>query len=162
MSLAYVKVTTVISAIIMTSSLIRSVICISNDIKFPAARASSIVKNFINRPFYRAYSVTPKQNPIKMPEKTLPQIFKFVDQNVDSYKKLLKEAVAIPSVSSDIKYRDDCVRMVEWMQEKLREVGSTTELREVGYQIIDGQEVKLPPVLVGVLGNVRIYFCKFL
>lgn len=89
-----------------------------------------------------------------MSEKLLPQLFKFVDQNADSYKKLLKEAVAIPSVSCDVKYRDDCVRMVHWMQDKLKEVGATTELRDVGFQTIDGKEVKLPPVLVGVLGNV--------
>lgn len=88
------------------------------------------------------------------PEKALPQLFKFVDQNVSSYKSLLKEAVAIPSVSSDVKYRADCVRMVEWMQEKLKEVGAKSELRDVGYQTIDEKEVKLPPVLVGVLGNV--------
>lgn len=87
----------------------------------------------------------------------LSEVFKYVDQNVKTYKQLLKEAVAIPSVSSDVKYRGECVRMVEWMQGKLKEVGATTELREVGYQTIDGQEVKLPPVLVGVLGNVSAY-----
>lgn len=73
---------------------------------------------------------------------------------MDSYKALLKEAVAIPSVSCDIKYREECVRMVHWMQGKLKEVGATTELRDVGHQNIDGLEVKLPPVLVGILGTV--------
>ncbi|CAH0699065.1 unnamed protein product [Spodoptera exigua] len=136
----------------MTSCLIRSVKCICNDIKFAAARASGPTKNFINRPVYRIYSVTPKQNP-KMADRTLPQIFKYVDDNKESYKQLLKEAVAIPSVSCDVKYRKDCVRMVEWMQEKLKEVGATTELRDVGYQTIAGEQVKLPPVLVGVLGK---------
>lgn len=90
-------------------------------------------------------------------EKLLPKIFKYVDQNVESYKTLLKEAVAIPSVSCDVKYREDCVRMVHWMQDKLKEVGASTELRDVGVQNIDGKEVQLPPVLVSVLGNVSIY-----
>ena len=139
----------------MTSSLIRTGKCICNVIKLPAARASCIANNFINFPVYRHYSH--KQNP-KMADRTLPQIFKYVDDNAETFKKLLKEAVAIPSVSCDVKYRNDCVRMVEWMQEKLKEVGATTELRDVGYQTIDGKEVKLPPVLVGVLGNVSIYF----
>lgn len=141
----------------MTSYLIRTAIRVcSNDIKFPAARASCLVKNYIFQTPFRPYSLTPKHNPVNMAEKTLPQIFKYVDQNVDSYKKLLKEAVAIPSVSCDAKYRDDCVRMVEWTQEKLKEVGARTELRDVGYQTIEGKEIKLPPVLVGVLGNVSI------
>lgn len=108
------------------------------------------------RPIYRRYSVTYKEVPKMATEKTLPQIFKFVDQNKESYKQLLKEAVAIPSVSSDAKHRGDCVRMVEWMQEKLREVGASTELRDIGFQVLDGVEVKLPPVLVGSLGNVSL------
>lgn len=103
------------------------------------------------------YSTTVKQVPKIMANKTLPQIFTFVDQNTESYKQLLKDAVAIPSVSCDVKYRNDCVRMVHWMQDKLKEVGATTELRDVGFQKIDGTEVALPPVLVGTLGNVSIF-----
>lgn len=94
------------------------------------------------------------QTPQTMSEKILPQIFKFVDQNVQSYKNLLKEAVAIASVSCDPKYRQECVRMVEWTRDKLKEVGATTELRDIGFQTIDGKEIKLPPVLIGILGNV--------
>ncbi|XP_045489382.1 cytosolic non-specific dipeptidase [Pieris rapae] len=106
------------------------------------------------RPLYHCYSISHQELTEKMPtEKTLPQIFKYVDENTESYKKLLKEAVAIPSVSCDAKYRDDCVRMVQWTQEKLREVGASTELRDIGFQNIDGKEIKLPPVLVGTLGN---------
>lgn len=91
---------------------------------------------------------------LKMAEKTLPKIFKYVDENVESYKSLLKDAVAIPSVSCDPKYREECVKMVYWMRDKLKEVGASTEIRDVGYQNFDGKEVKLPPVLVGVLENV--------
>lgn len=144
----------------MTSSLIRTANRITNVIKCPAARVSSIANSLINFPVYRHYSH--KQNP-KMADRILPQVFKYIDDNAATFKQLLKEAVAIPSVSCDIKYRNDCVRMVEWMQEKLKEVGATTVLRDVGYQDIGGQEVKLPPVLVAVLGNVSfalifIYF----
>lgn len=104
------------------------------------------------------YSIYNKQVLDKMSSaKTLPQIFKYVDQNVQSYKNLLKEAVAIPSVSSDPKFRGECVRMVEWTREKLKEIGARTELRDVGFQTLEGQEIKLPPVLIGELGNVSIY-----
>lgn len=128
----------------------------SNDIRLFGARAC-VINNSHFRQFYQPFSAAPKEFPNKIAsEKMLSQIFKFVDQNVQSYKDLLKEAVAIPSVSSDAKYRDDCVKMVHWMQNKLKEVGASTELRDVGYQTIDGKEIKLPPVLVGVLGNVSI------
>lgn len=141
----------------MSSSLILKALRVCNDFRLPT-RVSSIAQNCHSRylPFHRQYSVTHKTSALNMAEKLLPQLFKYVDQNADSYKKLLKEAVAIPSVSCDVKYRDDCVRMVHWMQDKLKEVGASTELREVGFQTIDGKEVKLPPVLVGVLGNVSI------
>ncbi|XP_046970665.1 cytosolic non-specific dipeptidase [Vanessa cardui] len=118
----------------------------------PAIALTSTANKF--RPLCRTYSVTQKQVPKKMAaERTLPQIFKFVDKNAESYKALLKEAVAIPSVSCDPKYRDDCVRMVHWMQDKLKEVGASTELRDIGYQTIDDKQIKLPPVLIGSLGN---------
>lgn len=128
-----------------------------SSLRLPAIVLPSTCNKF--RPFYRAYSVTQKQVPKKIAaEKMLPQIFKFVDQNVESYKALLKDAVAIPSVSSDPKYRDDCIRMAHWMRDKLKEVGASTELRDVGSQTIDGKEIQLPPVLVGSLGNVCLYF----
>lgn len=137
----------------MTTSLIRRAISVLS-IKCPIPRKySSKSINYLDRAVHRTYTIA-KEASIEMAEKMLPQIFKFVDQNVSSYKNLLKEAVAIPSVSCDAKYRPDCVRMVEWMQEKLKEVGASTQLRDVGFQTIDGKEVKLPPVLVGVLGNV--------
>lgn len=137
------------------SSLVIKALRVCNDFRYlrlPTRVASITCNN--HRPFYKPYSVTHKEFPKKMAEKLLPQLFKFVDQNAESYKKLLKEAVAIPSVSCDIKYRNDCVRMVHWMQDKLKEVGASTELRDVGFQTIDGKEVKLPPVLIGTLGNV--------
>lgn len=139
----------------MTSlTLINRATCIFNTlIKLPATK--QLVPFF--PAYHQHYSVSSKQVSAKMAtEKTLPEIFKYVDQNKDSYKQLLKEAVAIPSVSCDVKYRADCIRMVHWMQDKLKEVGATTELRDVGFQTIDGKDVQLPPVLVGVLGNVSI------
>lgn len=117
-----------------------------------------ITDKYLPQSIYHYSLLTINQVPKIMATKILPQIFTFVDKNVDSYKQLLKEAVAIPSVSCDIKYREDCIRMVYWMQSKLKEVGASTELRDVGFQTIDGQEVKLPPVLIGSLGNVSVIF----
>lgn len=125
-----------------------------NDFRSPLVKAAAVTNSWVNS-HNRSYSINPIDLPKTMAtEKVLPKLFNFVDQNVQCYKTLLKEAVAIPSVSSDAKYRDDCVRMVHWMQEKLKDVGAATELRDVGYQTIDGKEIKLPPVLIGTLGKV--------
>ncbi|XP_013195460.1 cytosolic non-specific dipeptidase [Amyelois transitella] len=125
----------------------------NNEFRLPVAKATPVsVNNLLSS--YRNYSINPVDLPKRMAtEKTLPKLFNFVDQNVNTYKNLLKEAVAIASVSCDPKYRDECVRMVHWTQDKLKEVGAKTELRDVGFQTIDGKEIKLPPVLVGSLGN---------
>lgn len=93
-----------------------------------------------------------------MTDKTLPKVFQHVNQNVESYKDLLKEAVAIPSVSCDPAYRSECVHMVHWARDKLKELGARVELHDVGVQTLDGKEIPLPPVLVGELGNVCTVF----
>lgn len=44
--------------------------------------------------------------------------------------------------------------MVKWMEVKLKELGATTELADIGKQtLIDGQKIDLPPVLLGSLGQ---------
>lgn len=90
-----------------------------------------------------------------MPEpQLLTKLFKYIDDHQNRYKAALKEAVAIPSVSSDIKYRPDCVRMAKWTADKLKELGATVQIREIGLQkTIPENNVQLPPVVVGTLGN---------
>lgn len=138
---------------LLTGAIRYCVNCNASRLTLPTSSGAN--NKYFHRPSRRRYSsVIPITAHKKM--SALPEVFKYVDQNAKAYKELLKEAVAIPSVSCDIKYRDDCVRMVHWTQEKLKEVGATTELRDVGFQTIDGVQVKLPPVLVGVLGNVSV------
>lgn len=50
--------------------------------------------------------------------------------------------------------RGEVVKMVKWMEVKLKELGATTELADIGKQtLIDGQKIDLPPVLLGSLGQ---------
>jgi cytosolic nonspecific dipeptidase len=45
--------------------------------------------------------------------------------------------------------------MVEWTDKKLKALGATTELADVGEQVLpDGKKLKLPNVILGNLGNV--------
>lgn len=79
-----------------------------------------------------------------------------IDQNKARYIDVLKEAVAIKSVSAWPETRQDIVRMVDWTADKLKALGGTVELADVGDQELhDGRKIKLPPVLLGTLGNVR-------
>lgn len=78
-----------------------------------------------------------------------------MDQNKVRYIELLREAVAIKSVSGEPELRGECDRMVLWTKEKLEAIGVTCELRDVGKEILpDGGEIPLTKVLLGQLGNV--------
>ena len=55
----------------------------------------------------------------------LSQFFKFIDEHQNEYVKLLADAVAIPSVSSEPDRRGECVRMAEWLVSELHRVGAT-------------------------------------
>ncbi|KAJ9127814.1 hypothetical protein QFC24_000097 [Naganishia onofrii] len=82
-----------------------------------------------------------------------PQFLKFIDDNQDAFIKRLGEAVAIPSVSGDPVHRPDVHRMAEWLSDKLQSLGVKVESRPLGKQMLEGQELDLPPALLGELGN---------
>lgn len=81
----------------------------------------------------------------------------YIQKNSDKYVETLREAVAIQSVSAWTHKRDECQRMMEWMADKLRAIGTQIEMVDVGKQILsDGSEIKLPNVIFGTLGTVNM------
>lgn len=81
--------------------------------------------------------------------------FSHVDANKAKYIETLREAVAIKSVSAWPDSRPECQRMMDWAQKKLEAIGVTVEQVDVGSQTLpDGRTLKLPNVIMGVLGNV--------
>ncbi|RWS28925.1 cytosolic non-specific dipeptidase-like isoform X1 [Leptotrombidium deliense] len=83
----------------------------------------------------------------------LKKLFEFIDKNEKNYISLLNEVVAIKSVSAMAANRDETIKMVHWMAEKLKAVKATVELAELGKQTIDVVSIPLPPVLLGELGK---------
>lgn len=65
----------------------------------------------------------------------------------------LAEAVAIPSVSGDAKYRPEVHRMGAWLKAQLEAQGVKVQSVPIGKQTLEGQELDLPPVLLGEYGN---------
>lgn len=66
----------------------------------------------------------------------------------------MKEAVAIKSVSAWPDYRNEIIKMMKWAEVRLKNLGATTELADVGKQTLpDGNVIPLPPVLLGTLGS---------
>ncbi|XP_071550810.1 cytosolic non-specific dipeptidase isoform X1 [Panulirus ornatus] len=84
----------------------------------------------------------------------LSKIFKYVDDNKTRFIDVLREAVAIKSVSAWPEVRGEITKQMEWAKEKLEALGAKCELHEIGLQTLpDGKKISLPPVLLGQLGT---------
>jgi len=87
-------------------------------------------------------------------DEPLQRLFSHIDQNKRRYIKVLEEAVAIKSVSAWPETRDEIFKMVDWTADRLRALGATVELADVGEQELhDGRKLKLPKVILGQLGK---------
>lgn len=80
---------------------------------------------------------------------------RYIDGHKQEYIDNLREAVAIKSVSAWPDHRDEIIKMMKWAEVKLKNLGATTELADIGKQTISdwGKEIPLPPVLLGSLGS---------
>lgn len=86
----------------------------------------------------------------------MESIFKYVDAHQELYIKRLSDAVAVQSVSAEFDRRPDTIRMVEIVNEQLKELGATTEVypNPAGDQTFpDGRTAPLPPIILGRLGT---------
>ena len=57
------------------------------------------------------------------------------------------------SISGDPVHRKDVFRMAEFLAAELRAVGVSVTAVPLGKQTLDGQELDLPPALLGEIGN---------
>ncbi|KAI0643923.1 CNDP dipeptidase [Trametes meyenii] len=84
---------------------------------------------------------------------TPPSFLHFVGQNAPKFISRLAEAVAIPSVSGVVDYRPDVIRMATWLDSQLKRLNVTTEMVSLGKHTMDGQELPLPPLVLGRIGD---------
>ncbi|KAI0826074.1 CNDP dipeptidase [Irpex lacteus] len=81
------------------------------------------------------------------------QFLDYVDANTNQFIARLAEAVAIPSISGDIKRREDVKKMGHWLEAELNKFGVKTELIPLGEQHTEGVVLELPPAIVGRIGD---------
>ncbi|RKP14597.1 hypothetical protein BJ684DRAFT_19007 [Piptocephalis cylindrospora] len=81
------------------------------------------------------------------------KLFEYIDKHQNDYVAQLKEIVAIPSVSADASYRPEVNRMGEWFKAKLEKLGASTKRVDPGKQLLNGQPLQLPPVILATYGN---------
>ena len=56
-------------------------------------------------------------------------------------------------ISGDATHRADVVKMAEWLNEHLKAVGVSTQLVDLGKHTMDGEELNLPPAILGRIGD---------
>lgn len=82
----------------------------------------------------------------------LQEMFKYIDAHKAEYIEILREAVAIQSVSASPEKRGEVRRMMEWCEERLQKFGARTDMRELGKQTLpDGSTIDLPPALFAAI-----------
>jgi nonspecific dipeptidase len=75
------------------------------------------------------------------------KFFALVDEYLPLFKEQLAEAVAIPSISSDLDaHLDDVVRMIDWTKDHIEELGGKTSIVP---NPVATAERPLPPILLG-------------
>lgn len=65
----------------------------------------------------------------------MEKVFDYVDKNVAKWVDNLSEAVKIKSVSAWTETRPEVDRMVQWVGDRLKTLGASIELCEVGFQV---------------------------
>lgn len=101
---------------------------------------------------YGNYYEAMKSKKIKIPP-PLHTVLQVIDSNRIVFKNDLEEAVKIKSITSDIKYKDDVLKMIRFSEEWLKKLDMKYELFNVGFRVMDGKKVRLPPVILASLGN---------
>ncbi|XP_021163949.2 cytosolic non-specific dipeptidase [Fundulus heteroclitus] len=82
------------------------------------------------------------------------ELAQYVDDHQEEYVEALRDWVAVESDSSNIFKRPELHRMMEMVAQKLREMGGTVELVDIGEQELpDGQTLALPKVVTAQFGS---------
>ncbi|KAG8928582.1 hypothetical protein FRC01_005707 [Tulasnella sp. 417] len=81
------------------------------------------------------------------------QFYEYVDQQKSDFIDRLAKAVAIPSVSGDASYREQVFEMSRFIVKELEALGVKVRTVDLGKQVLDGQEIQLPPAILGSIGD---------
>lgn len=99
-----------------------------------------------------------------------PDLLNYIDANAPKFIQRLADAVAIQrypsilsrpniccidscSVSAEAARRPDVIKMAKWLGDQLTALGVETKAVDLGTHVMDGQELPLPPVILGKIGD---------
>ena len=99
-----------------------------------------------------------------------PDLLNYIDANAPKFIQRLADAVAIQryhsillhpdlccidfcSVSAEPARRPDVIKMAKWLDNQLTALGVETKVVDMGSHTVDGQELPLPSVILGKIGD---------
>ena len=88
-----------------------------------------------------------------MSSENAAKFIKYIEENQQQLIGKLAAAVEIQSVSGDPSRRDQVIKMGEWLLSQLKDLGADGDKYDLGMQDIDGNDIPLPPVIVGQYGK---------
>ncbi|XP_069885050.1 beta-Ala-His dipeptidase [Dipodomys merriami] len=90
------------------------------------------------------------------PPRPLDKLFQYIDAHQDEFVQVLKEWVAVESVSGQPvpRFRQELTRMAAMAADQLQRLGAGVDVVDLGsQQLPDGQSLPLPPIILAELGN---------
>lgn len=81
------------------------------------------------------------------------RFLEYIGAHAGRFIERLADAVAFPSVSAEAAFRTDVIRMAHYLEDQLKSLGVRTKLVDLGKHVLDGEELPLPPVILGSTGD---------
>ncbi|CCJ28132.1 unnamed protein product [Pneumocystis jirovecii] len=83
----------------------------------------------------------------------LDRFYDAVDVLSEKFIERLSEAVSIPSISCSALHRKYVIEMADFLYKEMKNLNIDVEKRFLGTQVLDNQEIELPPLVIGKYGN---------
>ncbi|XP_057651819.1 cytosolic non-specific dipeptidase-like [Diorhabda carinulata] len=101
---------------------------------------------------YGAYFLAQKSVKIRIPPALL-KIIQYIDVNRKQFINDLDQAVRIRSVTTKIKYIEDCKNMTKFLEDWMRKLQLRYECFNIGFYDIGDRKVPIPPIILASLGD---------
>ena len=80
-------------------------------------------------------------------------LWPFLRNSVILMHQYPKKLINLYRISTDATHREDLFAMAKWLNSQLKQVGVDTKLVDLGRHTMNGEDLPLPPAILGRVGN---------
>ena len=81
------------------------------------------------------------------------RLFEHIEKKQNSYVKKLKEFVGIAGISASKEHRKLLFKTADWLESEMKRLKISVKKTDNGEHQMEGETVKLPPIVLGSIGN---------